>query len=331
MKPSPDLSAAAADPSAALRARAESAFLHNNARDLAAPSAAATPAEIPLLLHELRLHQIELEMKNEELRHAQAELDASRARYSDLYHLAPVGYCTLDAAGRLIETNLTLAALLGLPHRALLRQPFARFLAPADTDKFYLQLRQHLTSEAAAGGAAVKSLSGEWLILPPDGPPRLMHLTAAVAPEAGGAPTLRLVLSDITERTQLEEALREREEQHWAILQTAMAGFWLADARGQLLEVNETYCRMSGYDVHELLTMHISELEDPSTAAATAAHLQQVLAGDGRVFTCRHRRKDRTTFEVEVSFQFRPVEGGQLVVFLQDLSARRPAREGAPS
>ena len=70
-----------------------------------------SPEEIRLTLHELRVHQIELEMQNEELRRSQIELDTARARYFDLYDLAPVGYCTISEKGLILEANLTVATL----------------------------------------------------------------------------------------------------------------------------------------------------------------------------------------------------------------------------
>ena len=72
-----------------------------------------SPEEIRKTIHELRVHQIELEMQNEELRRAHAELNAARARYFDLYDLAPVGYCTLSSKGYILEANLTVTTLLG--------------------------------------------------------------------------------------------------------------------------------------------------------------------------------------------------------------------------
>ncbi len=88
-------------------------------------------------LHELRIYQIELEMQNEELRRAQAELDAEQARYFDLYNLAPVGYVTISEQGLILETNLTAATLLGMSRSALVKQRFSRFIFKEDADIFY--------------------------------------------------------------------------------------------------------------------------------------------------------------------------------------------------
>lgn len=93
-------------------------------------------------LHELHVHQIELEMQNEELRRIQVELEASRARYFDLYDLAPVGYLTLNEQGMIREANLTLVDLLGLTRKEVVQRPLTHFILPADQDIFYQHRRQ---------------------------------------------------------------------------------------------------------------------------------------------------------------------------------------------
>ena len=126
-----------------------------------------------------------------------------------------------------------------------------------------------------------------------------------------------------SERKQVEEALRASEEWQRTILQTAMDGFWMADPQGRLLEVNETYCRMSGYSEQELLAMGISDLENAESVNDTAAHMQKLMAQGEERFESQHRRKDGSIFPVEVSVQYRPADGGRLVAFLRDITERK--------
>src|SRR6202011_2882519 len=115
----------------ALRKRAE-AMAREKAAQAPENLEARTPEALDRTLHELRVHQIELEMQNEELRRTQEELEASRARYFDLYDLAPIGYFTLSEEGLILEANLTAAKLLGVTRDALVKQPLSRFVFPED-------------------------------------------------------------------------------------------------------------------------------------------------------------------------------------------------------
>ena len=123
----------------ALRCAAE-----DRLRELATRPSESIEADWPeaarQLLYELRVHQTELEMQNEELRRVQLELDATRARYFDIYDLAPVGYCTLSEQGLILEANLTAATLFGITRGELARQRLSRFILKADQDIFYLHL-----------------------------------------------------------------------------------------------------------------------------------------------------------------------------------------------
>jgi PAS domain S-box-containing protein len=182
---------------AALRRLAEE---QAGATDVAFP-VGQTPESTRQMFHELRVHQIELEMQNEELRRAQVELEAARARYFDLYDLAPVGYCTLSEKGLILEVNLTAATLLGVSRRELVRQPLTRFILQEDQDIFYLHRRQLFeTGSPQTCELRLRRTGGElcWA-----------RLDATAAQEADGAITCRVVLSDITDRKQAE-AERER-------------------------------------------------------------------------------------------------------------------------
>ena len=89
------------------------------------------------LIHELQVHQIELEMQNDELRRIQDELEETRDRYSHLYDFAPIGYFTVGQKGIINEANLTIATMLGVDRSALIGQPFTRFILRDDKDTFY--------------------------------------------------------------------------------------------------------------------------------------------------------------------------------------------------
>ncbi len=131
--------------------------------------------------------------------------------------------------------------------------------------------------------------------------------------------------SQVVRQAEVEAALRAKQEQNRAVLLTAMDGFWLADTQGRLLEVNDAYCRMSGYSERELRSMRIQDLEGSETPEDASAHFQKIMARGEDRFESRHRRKDGTVFDVEVSVQYRPTEGGRFVVFLRDISARKLA------
>ena len=128
---------------------------------------------------------------------------------------------------------------------------------------------------------------------------------------------------DITDRKIAEENLKENEERHRTILQTAMDGFWLTDLQGNLLEVNETYCRMSGYSKQELLAMKIADLLAPERVSGTEVLLQKIIEKGEERYESRHRCKDGNLFDVEVSIQYQSAEGGRFVAFFHDISKRK--------
>jgi PAS domain S-box-containing protein len=117
-----------------LRKRAE-AFLDNQPEAIRD----STPEDVHLLVHELHVHQIELEMQNDELRRAQAEIESSRNRYSFLYDAAPIGYFTLDQYGKILEVNLTGATYLGVERTKLVNQSLSRYISRRHQNVF----RQH--------------------------------------------------------------------------------------------------------------------------------------------------------------------------------------------
>jgi signal transduction histidine kinase len=167
--------------------------------------AARSLKEIEEMFHELRVHQIELELQNEELRQAQAELETSRARLGDLYDYAPVGYLTENQTGIIVEANLTATTLLNVPWGELVRMPLSRFILPEDQDIYYRHRKQLL-----ATGAPQRC---ELRMLRAFSPPFWARLEAVAAHAHDGTPLYRVVLSDVTAFKQAEEGRLRLKEQ----------------------------------------------------------------------------------------------------------------------
>ncbi|HYR05487.1 MAG TPA: PAS domain S-box protein, partial [Gallionella sp.] len=128
---------------------------------------------------------------------------------------------------------------------------------------------------------------------------------------------------DITERKQAEAVLR----QHKLVLDTSIDGFWMTDVRGNLLEANEAYAKMSGYPVDELVNMHISQLsvQDQSPEKVQARIEKLMVQGNGR-FESRHRHKDGHEIDVEVSVTYM-AEPQRLFAFCRDITERKRAEQ----
>jgi PAS domain S-box-containing protein len=123
------------------------------------------------------------------------------------------------------------------------------------------------------------------------------------------------------------DMLRESAENLQDIIQTAVDGFWLMDTQGRLLQVNEAYCRMSGYSEQELLTMRISDLEAIENADDIAAHIHNGIEHGFDRFETRHFRKDGSMFDVDVVCQYKHRDGGILIIFLKDITERKRSEQ----
>ncbi|MFO8004412.1 diguanylate cyclase domain-containing protein [Thioalkalivibrio sp.] len=158
----------------------------------AAPMPTAASAET--LLHELQVHQIELQMQNEALRQAQGELEESRDRYVDLFESAPVAYVTLSPDGRVADGNLLATRILGLTQAGMLQRQFEDFIAPTDLERW----REHAT--IAWAGAAHPPLNCELLLRNAAGLEFPAQLECVVRDRVRTGPTMRIAFFDITER-----------------------------------------------------------------------------------------------------------------------------------
>ena len=169
------------------------------------------------LLHELRVHQVELERQNEALRNARLSLEEARDRYIDLFEFAPVGYLTLTRQGTIGELNLTGASLLGVERRQVLGRRFAHFVLPEDRDRwhvYFLEVSRHSDSRYCE----LRLLRGE-------GASFFARLQGIGVRSGGDGIAVRVTLTDISGQKRME-ALNESETRLRMAMQAMSGGIY---------------------------------------------------------------------------------------------------------
>jgi PAS domain S-box-containing protein len=126
-------------------------------------------------------------------------------------------------------------------------------------------------------------------------------------------------------QSQLQSAVFDRNRYLEAVLQTSADGFLVIDSGRKLIQVNDAYCRMSGYAKEELLRMFLYDIDAMENSDETVVHLKQVVDNGSHVFETRHHRKNGTVFNVEVSATFLDIDDGQYVCFCRDITTRKQA------
>ena len=322
----PDPSRSQPDPGRDLRQRAEEKLSRTSAENLASLS----PNQTRQLFHELQVHQIELEMQNEELHRVQEALEITRARYFDLYDLAPVGYLTLTEQNIILEANLLAATLLGVPRDILVKQPLSRFVAKEDQDIFYqCHRRLFVTGEPQACEL------------------RMIHRTAGhfafwarVQVATGhdseaGEKTYRVVLSDISEHKRTEKKLVESEEQFRAVAQSAVDAIISINQQSVITYWNHAAETLFGYRVDEILGQSLTTIMPRQFHLAHQSGVQSIVAAStndilGKTAEFVGRKKDGSEFPLELSFaEWQTAEAKFFTAIIRDITARKLAETTA--
>ena len=170
-------------------------------------------ADLKSLAHELAVHQVELEIQNEELRQSRTAAEEARNRYLDLFDFAPVGYFTLDEHIRIIEANLTGCALLGVDKRTLKNKPFTRFVVDDETDSFYLYRKNVLENTT--------KLNSVLMMKKADGTLFSGRLESIKVGEA----QLRVTLTDVTKSRKIADALERSEKLYRYLFENMIDGY----------------------------------------------------------------------------------------------------------
>ncbi|MBN2551523.1 MAG: PAS domain-containing protein [Spirochaetales bacterium] len=186
-------------------------------------------------LHELRIHQVELEMQNDELREANQRLEEATRRYQGLYDFAPVGYFTLDAEGKILELNLTAVEMLGKPRSELLGGNLFLFLAREDRDILARHLRGVFRSDRALACALhLRSAKGG---------ERHYRIRSQLLGDSAGGPACRSAAMDITAARNVQRKLVAANRLNRSIVQAVADSLVVLDGKLRVLSANTAFYR----------------------------------------------------------------------------------------
>ena len=219
-----------------LRRRAEKRLTGEQKR-----TSLATSVELQKLVHELEVHQIELEMQNEELQQARTDLESYLRQYTDLYDFAPVGYMTLNRDGLILQVNLTGSRMLGMERSRLVNQPFARFVTTDFRDAFTACLAKVLTRQLQEPFELGLNKVGSGKIY--------VHVDARASEDGLKC---RVALMDITEKRKVEESLRESDRKYRTLFETMSQGVVHQRADGRIISANPAAEQILGLSIEQL-------------------------------------------------------------------------------
>ena len=298
-------------------------LLRATKRDLAAVSV----KDAQQIVHELQVHQIELEMQNDELRRTQLALETARDRYLDLYDFSPASHLTLDTHGTILEANLRAGTLLGSNRKALLGQSLERFIAAEDEGTFHRHCQEVLkTGTRRTCEVHLRNKAGvsHWV-----------HFESlAVHDEAGHITHWRTALLDISDRKRAERELAIHQAQLEGIIASAMDAIITVDEEERVLVFNRAAESMFLCQATDVIGQPFDRLIPERFRQAHHGHMsvfaltQTTSRSMGRPGMLFGLRANGEEFPVEASISHVRVDEKNLfTVILRDVTERKQMQE----
>jgi PAS domain S-box-containing protein len=237
-------------------------------------------------------------------------LRESEEKFSKAFHASPEMMAIVNGKdGKYIEINDSFSKCLGYTREELIghkAEEFNLWVNREESDKMARLMNEQ--GQIRHEEYNFRTKSGEirtWLC-------------SADTINIGGNPCMLAVATDITERKQAEEKQQ-------AIINTALDGFWVCNIEGKFLEVNDSYCKMTGYTREELLKMSIQDIEAVESPGQTAQRIKKIGEQGSDRFETQHKRKDGKIIDIEISVNYSNIGEGQMFVFVRDITERKRA------
>lgn len=249
-----------------------------------------------------------------ENKRAEEALRHSEENYRSIIELAPDGIITVDTRGIVTSCNTSFTELTGFTKAEIVSKHFSKLPCVNLKDiPIYFGLFISLMK-----GQKITITEMPWKHK--DGALRLCEFHTGLIKRGKKITGIQAIMRDVTERNQ-------DEERHQTILNTTLDGFWTVDLKGKFLEVNNSYCNMIGYTREELQNMSIMDIEAIDSSEDILKHINKIVKEGGDRFETKHRRKDGRIIDVEVSTNYLDMGGGQMSVFVRDITERKRIEE----
>src|SRR5512133_219978 len=275
--------------------------------DTSTADSTQTPDELQRVLHKLQVHQIELEMQNEELLQARTDLETALEKITNLYDFAPVGYMTLNRNGIISDMNLRGASLLGIERARLRGRRFGQFVKGEYLPAFDTFIDSIFASQGKE--------SCELVLLNEEKLPIIVQIVQIEAKLDESGQTCHLALIDITARRQAEDALRENEQHMYRLAEMAVKAIIMMDDSGMVTYCNAAAEKMFGCSPAEITGRNFHSLFIPqqiyTTAELGVANFKELGTGPliGKTTEVIALRKDGAEFPLELSISALKLQG----------------------
>ncbi|MBI5935111.1 MAG: PAS domain S-box protein [Chloroflexi bacterium] len=281
----------------------------------------STEPDTRRLVHELEVHQIELEMQNEELVKSRAAVEELLLQYTDLYDFAPVGYFTLARDGTIRQANLAGARLLGVERSELIKRRFGWFVSTDHRRAFQAFLKKVFDSREKETCEITIEKEGQ----------KLLWIRVEAISHAGQRETCRAMVSDITECKRVEEALLESAthfRQVWDATSDAMA---LSNSEGIVLNANQAYFDLYGYTSEQVIGKSFAIIFPEEYREQAVEQYKAVFASEDipSIFEAVVRRADGAERVVDSRATFITVAGQRTAMLsaIRDITERKQAED----
>ncbi len=273
------------------------------------------------VIHELQVHQVELELQNDELKRTSEELEISHRRFTDLFEHAPVGYFLIDDKTQILNVNISAASMLGMARSKLISRPITLYIHPGSQDTFYFHIQKVLAHNTRQSTEITfKNATGQHFYAQVQSIKDTDALTETHR--------IRLAIIDISERKNAELKLKRFR----VAIDSSADNIFLIDYDYQnFIDVNESACQNLGYSREELLEISPQEINYEFTQEKMQRLLHESFEQNkNRDFTVEsiHQRKDGSVFDVEVFFKCVHIESEKILVAVaRDITERNKIKE----